>query len=162
MITDIGEAARDLGMAAFSVLTHSDSREAPALLEAPARALRTTDEKTVSYYGDLVDVGLADLRARQKWRDLMAFVTHFPGRGTLREEAYLEGRAEGQAKMVLRTLDLRSVAVSDEVRARITECADLDVLDTWFNRAFNATEAEDLFVDTDTSATPSSSVNTGK
>ncbi|MFF5568228.1 hypothetical protein ACFY7Z_24930 [Streptomyces sp. NPDC012623] len=97
VITDASVAARDLGMAAFSAMTHSGSRDAPAILEALARALRATDMASAEYYGDLLEIGLADGEARQTWRDLMTFVTHFPGRGTLREEAYLEGKAEGIA-----------------------------------------------------------------
>ncbi|WP_329066705.1 hypothetical protein [Streptomyces sp. NBC_01429] len=153
VITDASVAARDLGMAAFSAMTHSGSRDAPAILEALARALRATDVKSAEYYGDLLDIGLADSEDREKWRDMMTFVTHFPGRGTLREEAYLEGKAEAKAEakvearaeMVLRLLDLRALPVSDDIRARVTDCTDLATLDMWFERALNVAEAEALF-----------------
>ncbi len=81
--------------------------------------------------------------------DIMSFVTYFPGRGTVRETAYLEGRAEGraegEAKGILLVLEVRGIPVSDTVRERITTCTDLDRLDTWLERARTVTRAEDLF-----------------
>ncbi|MFF4208747.1 hypothetical protein ACFYZE_05085 [Streptomyces sp. NPDC001796] len=81
----------------------------------------------------------------------MTFVTYFPGRGTVRETAYLEGKAEGEAKgeakAILRVLERNGVPVPDDVRERITGCTDLEVLDRWLDRAFEATDADDLFRD---------------
>ncbi|MEV0125054.1 hypothetical protein AB0I16_26555 [Streptomyces sp. NPDC050703] len=94
-MTDPSVAAQDLAMAAFSALTHGRSRDSTAILDALARALRATDKESADYYSDLLDVGLGDTRAGAEWRELMTFVSYFPGRGTLREQAYLEGKAEG-------------------------------------------------------------------
>lgn len=63
-------------------------------------------------------------------------VTHFPGHGTLFEETYLEGKAEGEArgeaKGVLRVLEVRGLAISEDVRERISisTCTDLDRVTT--------------------------------
>ncbi len=54
-------------------------------------------------------------------REIMPFVSYFPGRGTVRETAYLEGKtegkaggwAEGGAKGILFVLEARGVPVSD-------------------------------------------------
>ncbi|MFF9409122.1 hypothetical protein ACF1B0_26910 [Streptomyces anandii] len=79
----------------------------------------------------------------------MSFVTYFPGRGTVRETAYLEGKAEGKAegevKGILLVLEVRGVHVPETVRERITTCTDLDRLDTWLERARTVTRAQDLF-----------------
>lgn len=73
----------------------------------------------------------------------MSFVSYFPGRGTVRETAYLEGTAKG----VLRVLEVRGIPVSSEVRERITTCSDPVRVDTWLDRAGTVTHAEELFAD---------------
>ncbi|MFF8394521.1 hypothetical protein [Streptomyces sp. NPDC016172] len=39
--------------------------------------------------------------------------TYFPGRGTLFEETYLEGKAEGNAESILSVLDKRGIPVPE-------------------------------------------------
>ncbi|MFI5677833.1 hypothetical protein [Streptomyces cellulosae] len=77
----------------------------------------------------------------------MSFVSYFPGRGTVRETAYLEGKAEGEAKGILFVLEVRGIPVSDSVRERITACTDLDRMDAWLERSRTVERAEDLFVE---------------
>jgi hypothetical protein len=76
-------------------------------------------------------------------------VSHFPGRGTIVEEAYLEGevagRAVGKAEAVVAVLEARGFAVSEAVRDRLFACADLARLDTWLARAVTVERAEELF-----------------
>ncbi|CAL9478231.1 hypothetical protein SUDANB70_02982 [Streptomyces sp. enrichment culture] len=79
-------------------------------------------------------------------------VTHFPGHGTLFEEKYLEGRAEGEAKGILRVLEVRGIPVSEDVRQRITDCTDLAVLGDWLDRSGTVGRAEDLFDDPEPAA----------
>ncbi|WP_457460283.1 hypothetical protein [Streptomyces sp. TE5632] len=82
-----------------------------------------------------------------------------PGSGTLVEETYLEGKAEGKAEDILRALQVRGPTVSDSVREPITTCTDLDTLTSWFDRSLTATTAEDVLkegptVPTDASEQP--------
>ncbi|MFD9327280.1 hypothetical protein [Streptomyces sp. NPDC060065] len=81
----------------------------------------------------------------------MSFVSYFPGRGTVRETAYLEGKAEGQAKGevkgILSVLEVRGIPVPDSVRERITSCTNLDRLDAWLDRSRTVAQAEDLFTE---------------
>lgn len=79
-------------------------------------------------------------------------VTHFPGHGTLFEEKYLEGKAEGKAEDILHALKVRGLVVSDDARERITGCTDLDTLTTWFDRSLTVSKAEDLFSGEDDTA----------
>ncbi|MER5178710.1 hypothetical protein ABT009_10115 [Streptomyces sp. NPDC002896] len=51
-----------------------------------------------SYFYQFLDVTLGKTPAREKWRGILSFVSYFPGRGTVMETAYLEGKAEGEAK----------------------------------------------------------------
>ncbi|MFI0859532.1 hypothetical protein ACH4RA_04505 [Streptomyces smyrnaeus] len=75
--------------------------------------------------------------------------SYFPGRGTLVEETFLkgkaEGKAEGQRRSILRLLEMRGIPVSDSQRARINGCTDPRTLDHWLERAFSATHADELF-----------------
>ncbi|MEW1722356.1 hypothetical protein [Streptomyces sp. NPDC093109] len=80
-------------------------------------------------------------------------ITYFPGRGTFREEAYLEGKVEGQVEertaFILRVLELRLGPVSEDVRERVNGCSDPDTLSRWLDRAIVVAEVEDVFSDGD-------------
>ncbi|MGW2935868.1 hypothetical protein ACWDA7_29325 [Streptomyces sp. NPDC001156] len=100
---------------------------------------------------DFLGISLGDTPAGQKLREIMSFVSYFPGRGTVRETAYLEGKAEGKtedrASLILRVLEKRGIPVSEDTRERITSCIDLDTLAIWFDRSLTAATAEDLFTE---------------
>ncbi|MCQ8769881.1 hypothetical protein [Streptomyces telluris] len=148
-IIDAEEAAQNLAMATFSAMTHGRSQDAPAILDALARALGTADEESVAYYSELLEIGLGETPARETWRNLMTIRTYFPGRGTLIEETLLKGEAKGEAKgradMVLRALEHRGVPVSARDRERIAECTDLDIVQGWADRAFTVSSVDELF-----------------
>ncbi|MFE0327549.1 hypothetical protein ACFW08_12260 [Streptomyces sp. NPDC058960] len=145
-ITDESEVARQPALATLSVIVHSESEDIAPILELLARGMRSFDKATVKYWSELVEIGLEDTPARETWRELEKMVvTYFPGRGTVFEEAYLDGAAKGQAKGVLRVLEVRGLPVSDAVRERITTCTDLARLDDWLARAGTVERAEDLF-----------------
>jgi hypothetical protein len=76
-----------------------------------------------------------------------ATLRSFPGRGTLFEETYLEGKAESKAESILSVLEKRGIPVPEVIRDRITTCTDLDTLTLRFDRSLTATTAEDLFAD---------------
>jgi hypothetical protein len=56
-----------------------------------------------------------------------------------------EGEARGEVKAILLTLSARGVEVSEEARARIAGCEDLDQLEVWVRRAATAGSIDDLF-----------------
>ncbi|WP_327344666.1 hypothetical protein [Streptomyces europaeiscabiei] len=151
VITDARTAANNLAMAAFSALAHARSAQINDILDAMIRALQETDEKAADYFVEFLEINLRGTPAGDKWREIMSFVTYFPGRGTVRETAYLEGKAEGkargEAKGVLRVLEVRGIPVSDDVRARITTCTDLTLVSAWLERAGTVERAEDLFAE---------------
>lgn len=166
VVTDARTAARNLVMAAFSALAHARSRECGAILEAISGALhevQETDPGTAEYVFDFLEVTLGKTPAGEKWRDMMSFVSYFPGRGTVREAAYLEGKAEGKAEgeavgrvgglvedralMILRALEKRGIPVPEDTRERVTSCTDLDTLTAWFDRSLTVATAEGLFAE---------------
>ncbi|CAL9559716.1 hypothetical protein [Streptomyces sp. enrichment culture] len=68
------------------------------------------------------------------------------GRSEGREEGREEGRAAGRAEDILLLLRNRGLKVSEEERARIVGCGDLEALGVWFTRAITATATAELFV----------------
>jgi hypothetical protein len=82
--------------------------------------------------------------------------SYFPGRGTLAERMFLEGksqglaegRAEGLAETVLLVLHRRRIAVSDEIRDRILLHRDCDELKRWMRLSTTVTAADQIFEDT--------------
>lgn len=151
VITDARTAAKNLPLAVLSALAHARSRDGDAILEAISRALQElleTDPATAKYFFDFLEVTLGKTPAGEKWKAIMStFVSYFPGRGTVRETAYLEGKVEDRASMILRALDKRGIPVPDDTRERITSCTDLDTLTLWFDRSLTATVVEDLFAE---------------
>ncbi|MFI8826898.1 hypothetical protein [Streptomyces sp. NPDC053431] len=169
VITDPAEAARNLAMTAFSAMTHGTHQEAPAILEALAKALGTADPASFKYYSEMLEIGLGETPARDTWRKLMAVGTYFPGRGTLVEETYLEGKADGKAEglaegkaeglaegkaeglaegtamSILRVLAARGIEVSEDDGRRISECLDTEMLGRWLERAITVARVEELF-----------------
>jgi hypothetical protein len=72
-------------------------------------------------------------------------VTALEARGEARGKAL--GEALGEARLLLRTLEKRGVAVDEATRARVTACTDTAVLDRWFDRALTATSLDEVFAD---------------
>ncbi|MBA2945296.1 hypothetical protein [Streptomyces himalayensis] len=151
VITDQRTAAGNLAMASFSALVHARSPHIDAILEALGRALQATDGKYTDYFYEFLELNLRATPAGDRWKEIMSFVTYFPGRGTVRETAYLEGKAEGKAEdrasLILRLLEKRGIPVTEDTRERVTSCTDLDTLILWFDRALTATTADELFTE---------------
>ncbi|GAA2935868.1 MULTISPECIES: hypothetical protein [Streptomyces] len=156
VITDESMIVREPALATFSAIVHSDSEDAPAILGMVARGMRSFDKATAKYWCEWLEVGLEDTPVQETWRELEKMVgTYFPGRGTLFEQTYLEGKAEGRAEgraedrtaLILRVLEKRGIDIPETARERITSCTDLDTLTLWFDRSLTAGTAEDLFAD---------------
>ncbi|MEU1727762.1 hypothetical protein [Nonomuraea sp. NPDC005692] len=148
VIDDLAEAVNDVVLTMFSALTHARSKEVAAILEVLADALDTTDTTSAGHIAEQTEVGLGNTDARRIWRDLMATKTYryqSEYAQMLRAEGEAKGRAEGEAKALLRMLDRRGVVVPDVVRERILSCTDTAVIDTWIDRAVHATSLSDIF-----------------
>ncbi|WP_434595060.1 hypothetical protein [Streptomyces sp. A5-4] len=162
MITDPAEAARDLTLATFSAMTHGKGRNTTAILKALVTALGRSDAHSITYYAEMLEIGLGTTPARDIWRNLMNRASYFPGRGTLVEETYLKGEADGEvrgeakgeAKSIMRLLTARGIPVPEALAQRITECTDLDTLDRWLDRVITVTTAQELFVEAEATVAP--------
>ncbi|MFE2043267.1 hypothetical protein ACFXAZ_20530 [Streptomyces sp. NPDC059477] len=173
VITDPDQAAQDLPVAVFSAFAHAKDPGLPAILEALSDGMKarseadteTDDGIGVGDWAEYVEIGLGDSPARYLWRQLVkAWSPQFPGSGTVMEETWLavrekgeaeglaKGLAKGRAEAILRVLYVRDVEVSDDIRQRITECTDVDVLGVWFDRSVSVTNAEELFAEAEADA----------
>jgi len=144
VIADEVEVARDVTLAVFSAITHGKGQDAAAILEPLAAVLDTLNPDTASVFAELVESGLVDAQAKKVWRELMMPVNYFfknPVAVKLREEGRVEERIAG----ILRTLDRRHIDVPDSVRQRVRDCTDPDRLQTWVDRAYDVTDAAELF-----------------
>lgn len=113
--------------------------------DALASALKTMEDEDKAYdLAELTLVGLEDTPADTIWRQMVAMDTSFH-RSSFSRQLRAEGNVEGRSAAVLRVLDKRGVAITDQQRARLAECTDLDQLDTWLDRAVTAACASEVF-----------------
>ncbi|MEZ7129227.1 hypothetical protein ACBR40_28170 [Nonomuraea sp. AD125B] len=60
-----------------------------------------------------------------------------------------QGVTQGEAKAVLRILEKRGLAVSEEARERIHTCEDPELLLAWVDKALTVTSVDELFEEAD-------------
>jgi hypothetical protein len=73
------------------------------------------------------------------------FVERIHDQGIAEGEA--KGKAEGKAEDVLKLLDARRLAPSNDQRQQVTSCTDAAQLNRWFDRAITAGTADEVFDD---------------
>lgn len=141
-------------MAVFSAITHSKSENVDAILKALATTLDTLDPEQATIYAELVEAGLGNTPARKIWSDLMSALLNFfrsehaqRAFAEVRAETRAETQVEVRAESVLRVLNARGLEVTAETRERVGACKDLDLLDTWLDRAVTVSRTEELFAD---------------
>lgn len=131
-------------------MTHGRGPSSAAILQSLAAALETIDSESAAVFVQFVDSCLEDPQAKDMWRDLMSTIQYFwrhPLAEQVREEGREEGRIQDRREMVLRILEWRGIPVTDDIRARVMSCTDLEQLETWAQRATHATEAAELFAE---------------
>lgn len=144
LVDDLADARASVGFAVFSLLVHGRSPRAHETLETLAEALAGADITTAVQYVQLTEAGLVHSAARKRWKELMAIQT-FPYQSELKTEWMAEGRAEGEAKAILRVLEARDITLSAQGHARITSCTDEEQLLVWATRAATITSEDELF-----------------
>jgi hypothetical protein len=149
VITDPHEAAAQPDLAALAVMAHGWQRK---VTQAFVDGLfgqgitRLSYEHAVQYneYAWHMAVPpvkriLEEILASSTWLASSPFAREHFSRGVA------EGEAKGEAKAILLMLSARGVEVSEEARARISGCDDLDQLEAWVRRAATAGSIDDLF-----------------
>jgi len=148
VVTEPSQAERSPELAVLLALAHGAQQpHGDKVLSALLAGLRTIDDEHLTRYHDLVLAALP-AAARARLEDMMAtgtyeYMSDFVRRNVNQGRA--EGRAEGEANALLLLLAAREIEVTDDARARITACADLDQLDAWIRRAVAIDTIDDLF-----------------
>jgi len=62
-----------------------------------------------------------------------------------KHEGKEEGELKGEAKMLLRIIDRRGVAISSHDRERVMSCAGASQIEAWADRALTATTRDEIF-----------------
>ena len=65
----------------------------------------------------------------------------------IHDQGIAEGEARGKAEAVLKLLNARGLAPTDEQRRQVTSSTDPVQLDLWFDRAITASTAAEVFAD---------------
>ncbi|MGW5972926.1 hypothetical protein [Streptomyces sp. NPDC055186] len=158
VITDPDEARADLVLASLAAITHAAEPVVDVILKALSTALRDTPEDIADPIVEFTAQGLGNRPAKHLWRNLVAVDLSFYKSylvEEIRDEARTQGLEQGleqghvqrAAEDVLLVLDQRGLDISDEVRARVTDCTDPEVLRHWLLRAVTAPKAEEIFED---------------
>lgn len=151
VVTDAEQAGRVPELAVLSAMAHGADPNRSEVLDVLPEAFAAVGSDRADLYYDIVLAALP--AAAQRYLEVLVktrtyeyqsdFARRYFSQGEAKGEA--KGEARGEVKAVLAVLDARGIDVPDDVRIRITECADLDQLDTWVRRAATATSAGDLF-----------------
>lgn len=150
VVTDVNQASRSPELAVLSAMAHGAAPDQDRVFHALLVALDNVDYEHATLYAGVVFAALSDAARHRlealmstgtaEYRDYLSpFVNRFVNQGRR------EGEAKGEAKALLRVLAARGIDVPDDARTRITECTDLEQLDTWVSRAATARSVDDLF-----------------
>jgi hypothetical protein len=147
-ITDTDEAARDLALAGLSVAAHGkgDPNVAARIAGATYRAAtKVANEEHQTLYWYLIRNALS--KAAKEIFDMLPDVRKWYDDEALKlfHDAKAEGKAEGQATMLLKILVGRGLAMTEHQQRRISECTDPATLDRWAQRALTAASVDELF-----------------
>jgi hypothetical protein len=152
VITEPDEARADLILASLAAITHAAEPVVNAILKALSTALRDAPEDIAAPIVEFTAHGLGSRPARHLWRNLVAVDLSFYKsyiseeiRDEGREQGREQGRAQQGAQDVLLVLEQRGLDIPDDVRTRITDCGDPEVLRHWLARAVTAPTAEAVF-----------------
>ncbi|MFG2511273.1 hypothetical protein [Streptomyces sp. NPDC048584] len=149
----VQDPSADLDFAAFCLWIHSNDPDIEGILTVVGEALaQDTDREARDDLAGLIEDGLGSEHARKLWRNLMETL-FTPRQGTIvgdarlagQEEGRQEGRVAGKAEQLLRLMERRGFSLTDEIRQRVITCADMPLLDLWFDRAIDATALDEIF-----------------
>jgi hypothetical protein len=89
----------------------------------------------------------ASPQVRTALEELMATVFKDDFMDDLIAQGLAKGLAQGEARMLLRILATRGIAVPDDVRDRVTSCTDTTQIEAWADRAIAASTLAEVFGD---------------
>lgn len=145
VITDIEQARRAPELAVLSFMAHADEPRVEERGAAALVALRELDSAQSEVYLDLVLVRLGPA-ARAILERLMA-IKNYEFQSEFAKEFIAKGKASGQATLLLKQLQLRGFALTEEQRQRVLTCTDDGRFELWAERVLTARSVEDVFAE---------------
>jgi hypothetical protein len=127
----------------LAVLTGALDLGDPAAQLLVLQRIARVDAERRQAYTRLIRVTASEA-VRQALEELMTTV--FP-RDDFIDGLLDQGRAEGEARMLLRVLAARGFALPDEIRERVVGCTDVAQLEAWADRAVTAERLAEIFGD---------------
>jgi hypothetical protein len=150
LITDPTEASNHLPLAMLSILAHGqgDPEAAVAAGKAALHAISQLPEGQQEVYLLMIDAALSETArktmATQPGFEKLLSEAQRRDRERTRAEGKAEGKIDEAAKMLLKLLSVRGLAITDEHRRRILNCEDLAVLEGWYDRVLSVSSVDDL------------------
>ncbi len=149
-VTDVAitRACPELGV--LSALVHNDDEATARAAFAGAWHLFAVDEDRGTLYNDIVRRAVsAAVLARLEDESMGLENYQYQSAFALKHTAIgrAEGRAEGKSEAVLEVFEARGLAVPNDVRTRVEECRDLELLEQWLKRAITAASPADIFTE---------------
>jgi hypothetical protein len=154
VITEPDRAAREPQLAVLSVMAHgrgADVQTAVAIASAAAAAAAGLPEALRMLCFALIESSLGEA-ARKSFEMLpqgQQFFSETMRKSFAEGEAkgQARGEAKGEAQALLRVLDRRGLAVSNDQRERILACTDIATLEGWLDKAVTASSTDELFAE---------------
>ncbi|MEV4367197.1 hypothetical protein AB0J71_09010 [Nonomuraea sp. NPDC049637] len=155
-VTDLLQAIAEPELATLSAIVHgNEGEEGLKILQTFVDSLEHLPREH-EIYVDLVLTMLPDVAVKKFLEFTMAMGTREPKSKWVRHwvaeskaegisEGEARGEARGEAKAVLRILEARGITVPEEAAERIGQCTDLDLLESWIDRALTVEAVEELF-----------------
>jgi hypothetical protein len=152
-VTDPREAMRRPELSILSAITHARAADALLIAHAAAITLGQLDDDRKEFYLDVVLAALTDA-ARTKLEEMMK-PPGYEYQSNFARQYFGQGKAEGKAEGVLQAkheallafLAARGIPLTNDERARIDACTDLEKLDTMITRAATARSAREVLAD---------------
>ena len=141
-VTDRDQAAREPQLAVLSVVAHGNGDVATAMSIARAAIDATRslpDEQRVLYSG-LIEKALSE--AARKALDMEPQIKQFFSEA--HQRSYAKGEAKGKAESVMKILQQRGLAMTDEQQRQILSCTDVATLDRWLDRVLSVASVDEL------------------
>ncbi|MEQ8276527.1 MAG: hypothetical protein RMA76_09270 [Deltaproteobacteria bacterium] len=148
-IEDPVRAERAPELAVLSAIAHGQAPGSIDVVTTALTAVSTLDDARAALYADLVMASLGEAVAKEL--QAMVATGKYEYQSEFAKKYFAEGAAEGEAQgraaMLLRVLERRGLAVSDEQRTAIESCHDAVRLELWLDRALEATSTDDVLSD---------------
>ncbi|MFI6520097.1 hypothetical protein ACIBF1_31390 [Spirillospora sp. NPDC050679] len=142
VFTDPRQVTAEPTLAALSVAFHGLK---PKVIEAFKEGIEDeTIDRAHAARTIECTINLAPPAIRKLLEETLA-TTDWPVNSDFAKLHFGQGKAEGQAELLIDALELRGLTITDGVRRRITDCGDPELLREWHRRAMTATGIDEIF-----------------